>query len=120
MAKSCLGKFKTPTMRNLDRRSRADFVKAYMHNGYLNSLREVVYFCNTANALPMCKPGDPGEKVTCWPAPENPETINRKQLGDLKLPGKQALPGQSLRARDFSYGDFAAAASGVLPFPESA
>jgi cytochrome c peroxidase len=34
-------------MRNLDRRSRADFVKAYMHNGYLNSLREVVYFCNT-------------------------------------------------------------------------
>jgi hypothetical protein len=25
----------------------------------------------------------------CWPAPENPETINRKQLGNLKLSDKQ-------------------------------
>jgi cytochrome c peroxidase len=32
---------------------------------------------------------DGGEKLTCWPAPENPDTINRKQLGDLKLTGKQ-------------------------------
>src|SRR5438270_12455843 len=44
---------------------------------------------NTRDALPTCKPGDPGEKVTCWPAPENPETINRKQLGDLKLSDAQ-------------------------------
>jgi hypothetical protein len=26
-----------------------------------------------------------GEKVTCWPAPENPETMNRRHLGNLKL-----------------------------------
>ena len=89
MAKSFLGKYKTPTLRNVDKRPPADFVKAYMHNGYLKSLKEVVHFYNTRDALPSCKPGDRGEKVTCWPAPENPETINRKQLGDLKLTGNQ-------------------------------
>jgi cytochrome c peroxidase len=89
MGKSFLGKYQTPTLRNVDKRPRADFVKAYMHNGYLTSLKEVVHFYNTRDALPRCKPGDRGEKVTCWAAPENPDTINRKQLGDLKLTGKQ-------------------------------
>ncbi len=89
MAKSYLGKFKTPTLRNVDKRPRAEFVKAYMHNGYLKSLKEVVHFYNTRDVLPRCKPADPGEKVTCWPAPENRETMNRKQLGDLKLSDKQ-------------------------------
>jgi cytochrome c peroxidase len=89
MAKSFLGKYKTPTLRNADKRPRADFVKAYMHNGYLKSLKEVVHFYNTRDTLPRCKTGDPGEKITCWPAPENPQTINRKQLGDLKLTGQQ-------------------------------
>jgi len=85
LAKSFLGRYKTPTLRNVDKRPRVDFVKAYMHNGYLKSLKEVVHFYNTRDALPRCKPGDRGEKVTCWPAPENPQTINRRQLGDLKL-----------------------------------
>ena len=89
MAKSYLGKYKTPTLRNVDKRPRADFVKAYMHNGYLKSLKEVVHFYNTRDALPTCKPGDRGEKVTCWPAPENTETMNRKQLGNLKLNDQQ-------------------------------
>jgi cytochrome c peroxidase len=89
MAKSYLGKYKTPTLRNVDKRPRPDFVKAYMHNGYLKSLRDVVHFYNTRDALPACTPGDRGEKVTCWPAPENPETMNRRQLGNLKLSDKQ-------------------------------
>jgi cytochrome c peroxidase len=89
MANSFLGKYKTPTLRNVDKRPNAGFVKAYMHNGYLKSLKEVVHFYNTRDALPNCKPGDPGEKSTCWPAPENPDTINRKQLGDLKLNDQQ-------------------------------
>jgi cytochrome c peroxidase len=89
MAESSLGKYKTPTLRNVDKRPNAGFVKAYMHNGYLKSLKEVIHFYNTRDALPKCKPGDPGEKSTCWAAPENPETINRKQLGDLKLSDKQ-------------------------------
>src|SRR6266568_1787444 len=40
MAKSFAGKYKTPTLRNVDKRPCADFVKAYMHNGYLKSLKE--------------------------------------------------------------------------------
>uniref|UniRef100_Q01N94 Methylamine utilization protein MauG, putative n=1 Tax=Solibacter usitatus (strain Ellin6076) TaxID=234267 RepID=Q01N94_SOLUE len=89
MAKAFNGKFKTPTLRNVDKRPRPDFVKAYMHNGYLKSLKEVVHFYNTRDSLPRCKPGDPGEKVACWPAPEYPETMNRKQLGNLKLTESQ-------------------------------
>jgi cytochrome c peroxidase len=89
MANSYLGKYKTPTLRNVDKRPRPDFVKAYMHNGYLKSLKEVVHFYNTRDALPSCQPGDRGEKVTCWPLPENVDTMNGKQLGNLKLTGQQ-------------------------------
>jgi cytochrome c peroxidase len=89
MAGSYLGKYKTPTLRNVDQRPRRDFVKAYMHNGYLKSLKEVVHFYNTRDALPTCKAGDAGEKLTCWPAPETAETMNRKQLGNLKLSDRQ-------------------------------
>jgi cytochrome c peroxidase len=83
------GKYKTPTLRNVDRRPRPDFVKAYMHNGYLKSLREIVHFYNTRDALPKCIAGDPREKVSCWPAPEHPETMNRRQLGNLGLSSEQ-------------------------------
>jgi cytochrome c peroxidase len=62
-----------------------DFVKAYMHNGYFKSLKEVVHFYNTRDVLPRCAANDPGEKITCWPAPEDATNLNRRQLGDLKL-----------------------------------
>jgi cytochrome c peroxidase len=88
-ATSFIGKYKTPTLRNVDKRPRPNFVRAYMHNGYLKSLQEVVHFYNTRDSLPRCKSGDPGEKVTCWPAPEHPETMNRRQLGNLGLTGRQ-------------------------------
>ena len=89
MARSFIGRYKTATLRNVDKRPRPDFVKAYMHNGYLKSLKEVVHFYNTRDALPRCQPGDPGEKVSCWPAPERAETMNRRQLGSLGLTSKQ-------------------------------
>ena len=60
-----------------------------MHNGYLKSLKEVVHFYNTRDVLPVCKLGDKGEKLTCWPAPDHPETMNRKQLGNLGLSSKE-------------------------------
>jgi len=79
------GKFQTSTLRNVDKRPRRDFVKAYMHNGYLKSLKEVVHFYNTRDTLKRCKaPNDPGEKVTCWPAPEVLQNIN-KTIGRLGL-----------------------------------
>jgi cytochrome c peroxidase len=78
-------KFQVPTLRNVDMRPTQDFVKAYMHNGYFKSLKQVVHFYNTRDVLPRCKAGDPGEKVTCWPPPEDPTNLNKKQLGNLKL-----------------------------------
>jgi cytochrome c peroxidase len=85
MAPKFDAKFQVPTLRNVDMRPTPDFVKAYMHNGYFKSLKEVVHFYNTRDVLPTCTAGDPGEKVTCWPPPEDPTNLNKKQLGDLKL-----------------------------------
>jgi cytochrome c peroxidase len=85
LAPQFAGKFRVPTLRNVDMRPRPDFVKAYMHNGYFKSLQEVVHFYNTRDALPRCEPGASGEKVSCWPAPENPTNVNRRQLGNLGL-----------------------------------
>jgi cytochrome c peroxidase len=39
-----LGKFKIPSLRNVDLRPTEDFVKAYGHNGYFKSLEEIVLF----------------------------------------------------------------------------
>lgn len=39
-----LGKFKVPTLRNVDRRPLVDDVKAYGHNGFFKSLDEIVFF----------------------------------------------------------------------------
>jgi cytochrome c peroxidase len=64
-------------------------VKAYMHNGYFKSLQEVVHFYNTRDVLPRCAPGDPGEKRTCWPAPEDATNLNKRQLGNLKLTSQE-------------------------------
>jgi cytochrome c peroxidase len=78
-------KFQVPTLRNVDMRPRPEFVKAYMHNGYFKSLKEVVHFYNTRDVLPRCVAGNPGEKITCWPAPEDSTNLNKRQLGNLKL-----------------------------------
>ena len=43
------GLFQTPTTRNVDKRPYPTFVKAYMHNGVLKSLQEVVHFYNKRN-----------------------------------------------------------------------
>ena len=38
------GKFKVPSLRNVDLRPADDFVKAYGHNGYFKSLQEIIIF----------------------------------------------------------------------------
>jgi len=60
------GKFKVPGLRNVA------LTAPYMHNGVFKTLKEVVQFYNTR---------DTGK----WPAPEVPETVNRKELGHLGL-----------------------------------
>jgi cytochrome c peroxidase len=82
-------KIQVPTLRNVDMRPTPSFVKAYMHNGYFKSLKEVVHFYNTRDVLPKCKAGDPGEKVACWPAPEDSTNLNKRQLGNLNLTDRE-------------------------------
>jgi cytochrome c peroxidase len=79
------GRYQVPTLRNVDKRPYEGFVKAYMHNGYFKDLKDVMHFYNTRDVLPRCVPNDPGEKVSCWPAPEDPENMNTRQLGNLGL-----------------------------------
>jgi cytochrome c peroxidase len=87
------GKFKVPTLRNVDLRPSDGSVKAYAHNGYFTSLRSIVHFYNTRDVLPGCTPSMPllVEGETCWPAPEFSENVNTEELGDLGLtPGQEA------------------------------
>ncbi|UTG94175.1 cytochrome-c peroxidase [Geobacter sulfurreducens] len=84
-AKANLGKHKVPTLRNVDKKAAPDVVKAFGHNGYFKSLKEIVHFYNTRDVLPTCASGSPGEKVTCWPLPELALTMNTAELGNLKL-----------------------------------
>jgi hypothetical protein len=44
-----------------------------------------VHFSNTRDVLPVCPAEAPGERVTCWPAPEYPATVNTTEVGDLGL-----------------------------------
>lgn len=67
-----LGKFKVPTLRNVDLRPYEGFVKAFGHNGYFKSLEDIVEFYNSRDL------GD-------WPEPEYAATMNTDELGDLGL-----------------------------------
>jgi cytochrome c peroxidase len=80
-----IGKVSVPTLRNVDKRPYPAFVKSYMHNGYFTGLKDVVHFYNTRDVLPRCAPNDPGEKISCWPAPEVAANMNTRQLGNLGL-----------------------------------
>jgi cytochrome c peroxidase len=78
------GKMQVSTTRNVDMRPCPSFVRSYMHNGYLKSLKEVVHFYNTRDkfAAPSCTPGT--EKKTCWPPPEVSQNMNMT-IGNLGL-----------------------------------
>jgi cytochrome c peroxidase len=83
------GKQKVPTLRNVDKRPSEEFVKAYTHNGYFKSLKGIVHFYNTRDAKPACVNPFTTEAdalaQNCWPAPEVPVNVNRKELGNLHL-----------------------------------
>jgi cytochrome c peroxidase len=87
------GKFQTSTARNAAMAPYPGFVKAYMHNGYLLSLKEVVHFYNTRDVYPFpvlsghC-PSGTVEKVTCWPMPEDPNNENTT-IGKLGLTSEE-------------------------------
>lgn len=66
------GKHKVPTLRNVDKRPTPEFIKAYGHNGYFKSLKDIVHFYNTRD-------------VEAWPPPEVPANVNTAELGNLEL-----------------------------------
>jgi cytochrome c peroxidase len=70
------GKHKVPTLRNVDKRPYPEFVKAFGHNGFFQSLEEIVHFYNTRD-------------VAAWPAPEVPMNVNVDELGDLGLTAEE-------------------------------
>jgi cytochrome c peroxidase len=78
-------RIQVPTLRNVDKRPYPAFVKAYGHNGYFTSLKQIVHFYNTRDVLPRCQPHDGGEGTTCWPAPESTQNMNRSKVGHLGL-----------------------------------
>ena len=80
------GKFKVPTLRNVDKRPSPGFVKAFGHNGYFKSLKEIVHFYNTRDLLARCeKRSDPKPGENCWPEPEVSSNVNKDELGNLGL-----------------------------------
>jgi cytochrome c peroxidase len=89
------GKHRTPTLRNVDLRPTPEFVKAYGHNGYFNSLPEIVHFYNLRDVLPVCTVPDPPLDAmggaTCFPPPEVAENINRVDMGALGLTPQQGM-----------------------------
>jgi cytochrome c peroxidase len=78
------GAVKVPTLRNVW----TGQPRAYMHNGWFQTLEGVVRFYNTRDVWPRCS-GDLTEAqamaARCWPAPEIEATMNRDELGNLKL-----------------------------------
>jgi len=68
------GKNKVPTLRNVDLRTKEGFVKAFMHNGFFKTLKDVVHFYNTRD-----KAG------ADWPPPEIGANVNKDEMGDLGL-----------------------------------
>ncbi len=66
------GKHKVPTLRNVDKRPGGRFMKAYAHNGFFKSLKDIVHFYNTRD-------------VEIWPDPEESLNVNTDELGNLGL-----------------------------------
>jgi cytochrome c peroxidase len=95
LAAQNMGKHKTPTLRNVDKRPGADFVKAFGHNGYFKSLQEIVHFYNLRDVLPLCDTPNPPKDAmggaTCFPAPEVAENINRVDMGNLGLTPQEGM-----------------------------
>jgi cytochrome c peroxidase len=73
-----IGKQKVPTLRNVDLRNEEDFVKAFAHNGFFKTLKDITHFYNTRDKVE--------EK---WPPPEIKENVNTEELGDLGLTSEE-------------------------------
>jgi cytochrome c peroxidase len=70
------------------------FQKEFFHNGYIKSLKQLVHFYNTRDVygpMPVTSghcPEGTVERVTCWPMPEVPSTVDMT-TGKLGLTDKE-------------------------------
>jgi cytochrome c peroxidase len=99
LADANLGKHKVPTTRNVALGSceaaepgEPCVEKAYMHNGYFKTLKQVVHFYNTRDVKDRCEDlgiydatVDVAIANNCWPAPEVEANLNTTLLGNLGL-----------------------------------
>jgi len=76
LAQENMGKFRTPTVRNV---AKGENNKRFMHNGVLKSLEEVVHFYNTRDVDPI------------WRAPEVSMNMETGDVGNLGLSKKEEL-----------------------------
>lgn len=76
LAAQNMGKFRTPTLRNV---AKGEENKRFMHNGVLQSLEEVVHFYNTRDVDPM------------WRSPEVIINMETGDVGNLGLSKKEEL-----------------------------
>lgn len=76
------GKHQVPTLRNVDKRPREEFVKAYGHNGYFKSLEDIVHFYNTRDVVPA-------DAAAKWPEPEVRNNMNFAEMGSLGLTAEE-------------------------------
>jgi len=103
------GFFKTPTVRNVDKRKDEDFIKAYAHNGWFKSLESLVHYYNTAFlgsatipyeqttayqfGITRCPPEITTEREAlannCWPQPAYSPNTMPAFLGNLKLTAEE-------------------------------
>ncbi|WP_316366306.1 cytochrome c peroxidase [Candidatus Thiodiazotropha sp. CDECU1] len=96
------GFFKTPTLRNVDKRPNQRFIKAYTHNGWFKSLESLVHFYNTSDVdgetaaafgITRCPPEITSERralrSNCWPEPEWPGAAFGFLVGDLGMDAAQ-------------------------------
>jgi cytochrome c peroxidase len=88
-----MGKFKVPTLRNVDLRPSENAVKAYGHNGYFKSLEDIVFFYHWRAMMDnggCMGGGGMGGGMNCdgmagmFPAPEVDQ--NRAELGMFPRP----------------------------------
>jgi cytochrome c peroxidase len=92
------GFFKTPSLRNVDKRKGEGFIKAYTHNGWFKSMESIVHFYNTADVagttaasfgVTRCPDDITTEKDAlannCWPEPAYGGGAIPFLVGDLGL-----------------------------------
>ena len=89
-----MGKFKVPTLRNVDKRPAPEFVKAFGHNGYFKSLKEIVHFYNKRDVFGRCEEVErsPDPARTAGRSPRSHQTSTQRSLATSASPRRRKRP----------------------------